>query len=339
MGTYIIRRLIQAFFILIGLTIVFFLILHLTPGGPCAALGESGGLQGAAREKACVLRLGLDKPLVVQYFNLMGQYVHGNLGNSQQGGIPVLSLIGQRLPATVLLMASSYILQQMIALPLGVFAALRQYTFFDQFFTFLSYVGLSMPTFWLGLILIFTFSVHFQWLPSGRIESTTIGNTLIPVFWTGDWFTLLAHQPGLVLGDLAKHLVMPMMVLMVTGIAADSRFMRASMLEVIRQDYIRTARAKGLSRRAVIFKHAFRNALLPIITNIGLYLPALIGGAVITETIFSWGGIGYTFIQAVTNQDYPVVQGISMIIALAVLLANLLTDLTYAWVDPRIRYD
>ncbi len=339
MGTYIIRRLIQALFILAGLSIVFFLILHLTPGGPCAALGESGGLQGAAKERACVLRLGLDKPLVIQYFNLIGGYLHGNLGLSQSAGIPVLSLIGQRLPATILLMGTSYLLQQMIALPLGIFAALRQYTFFDQFFTFLSYVGLSLPTFWLGLVLIFTFSVHFQWLPPGRVESTSIGNTIIPVFWSSDWFHLLAHNPGLVIGDLASHLLMPMVVLMVTGIATDSRYMRASMLEVIRQDYIRTAKAKGLSPRVVIFKHAFRNALLPIITNIGLYLPALIGGAVITETIFSWGGLGYTYITAITQQDYPVVQGISMVGALSVLIANLLTDLTYAWVDPRIRYD
>jgi peptide/nickel transport system permease protein len=333
LGTYIVRRIIQAIFILLGLSIVFFLILHLTPGGPCAGLGEGAGLAAAAKIHACTLRLGLDKPLVVQYFNIMGTYLHGNLGNSNTG-LPVTAIFAQRLPATILLMGSSYLIQQMIALPLGVFAALRQYSFFDQFFTFLTYVGLAMPTFWLGLILIFTLSVHFNWLPPGRVEDVTL-----PVFWSHDWFVALGHNPGLILGDLIKHLLMPMMVLMVTGIAADSRYMRSSMLEVIRQDYIRTAKAKGLSPRVVIFKHAFRNALLPIITNIGLYLPALIGGAVITETIFSWGGLGYTYFTSITLQDYPMVQGISMISAVAVLLANLLTDLTYAWVDPRIRYD
>ncbi|GAC1444141.1 MAG: hypothetical protein NVSMB52_03170 [Chloroflexota bacterium] len=231
-------------------------------------------------------------------------------------------------------MGSSYLLQQMVALPLGIFAALKQYTFFDQFFTVFSYVGLSMPTFWLGLILIFVFAVHWTLLPAGRVEDVAL-----PVFWSHEWFVALQQDPGLILGDLAKHLLMPMFVLMVTGIAVDSRYMRASMLEVIRQDYIRTARAKGLAPRVVIFKHAFRNALLPIITNIGLYLPALLGGAVITETIFSWGGLGYYYITSITASDYPVIQAISMIGALAVLIANLLTDLTYAWVDPRIRYD
>jgi peptide/nickel transport system permease protein len=333
MGTYIVRRLIQAVVILLGLSVVSFVVLHITPGGPCAAF-EGSGVSGAVKMKACIKRLGLDQPLVVQYFNIMGSYLHGDLGTSSQSGNAVTSEIAQKLPATILLMGSSYILQQMIALPLGIFAALKQYTFFDQLFTFVSYIGLAMPTFWLGLILIFFFSVRLNWLPAGRIEDVTL-----PVFWSNEWFTMLRHDPGLLLGDLLKHLLMPMFVLMVTGIATDSRFMRGSMLEVLRQDYIRTAKAKGLSNRKVIFKHAFRNALLPIITNTGLYLPALLGGAVITETIFSWGGLGYYYITAIFASDYPVIQALSMISALAVLLANLLTDLTYAWVDPRIRFD
>lgn len=332
MGTYILRRLIQAVFILVGLSVVFFVILHITPGGPCAAF-EGGGISAAAKQQACVTRLGLDRPLAAQYFSQMGVYLHGDLGQSVSGD-SVSAVIAQKLPATVLLMGSSYVIQQMIALPLGVFTALKQYTFFDQAFTFLSYVGLSMPTFWLGLILIFVFAVQFNVLPAGRVEDVTI-----PVFWTHDWFVMFQQQPGLLLGDLLRHLLLPMTVLMVTGIAGDSRFMRSSMLEVIRQDYIRTARAKGLSPRVVIFKHAFRNALLPIITNIGLYLPALLGGAIITETVFSWGGLGWYYITAITSSDYPVIQALSMIGALAVLLANLLTDLAYAWVDPRIRYD
>ena len=332
MGTYILRRLLQAVFILVGLSVVFFVILHITPGGPCAAF-EGGGISAAAKQQACVTRLGLDRPLAAQYFSQMGVYLHGDLGQSVSGD-SVSAVIAQKLPATVLLMGSSYVIQQMIALPLGVFTALKQYTFFDQAFTFLSYVGLSMPTFWLGLILIFVFAVQFNVLPAGRVEDVTI-----PIFWSHDWFVMLQHQPGLLLGDLLRHLLLPMTVLMVTGIAGDSRFMRSSMLEVIRQDYIRTARAKGLSPRVVIFKHAFRNALLPIITNIGLYLPALLGGAIITETVFSWGGLGYYYITAITSSDYPVIQALSMIGALAVLMANLLTDLAYAWIDPRIRYD
>jgi peptide/nickel transport system permease protein len=320
--------------ILLGLSIIFFAILHFVPGGPCAAY-EGGGAAAAAKLNACILRFGVNRPLYEQYFNTMGQYLHGNLGESiSNGGQPVLTVFAQKLPATILLMASSYMVQQMIALPLGVFAALKQYTFFDQFFTFMTYVGLAMPTFWLGLILIFIFSVYLGWLPAGRVEDINL-----PVFWSHDWWVMLGHDPGVILGDLAKHLVLPAFVLMVTGIAADSRYMRGSMLEVIRQDYIRTAKAKGLSPRVVIFKHAFRNALLPIITNIGLYLPALLGGAVITETIFSWGGVGYLYYNSIEANDFPVVQGISMIGALAVLIANLLTDLTYAVVDPRIRYD
>lgn len=332
MGTYIVRRLLQSVIILLGLSVIFFLILHLTPGGPCAGF-EGGGLRQQVLKQNCIQRLGLNKPLPVQYFSQMGTYLRGDLG-TDLGGTPVAATFAAKLPATILLMGSSYLLQQLIALPLGVFAALRQYTFFDQVFTFLSYVGLAMPTFWLGLILIFFFAVSHPWLPDRGVVGITM-----PIFWSNQWFSLLQQNPGLVLGDLARHLVLPMTVLMVTGIAVDSRFMRSSMLEVIRQDYIRTAKAKGLARRTVIFKHAFRNALLPIITNVGLYLPALIGGAVITETIFTWGGLGYFYISSINASDYAVVQALSLIGALAVLLANLLTDLTYAWVDPRIRYD
>jgi peptide/nickel transport system permease protein len=333
MTTYIIRRLIQAIFILFGLTIVFFVILHLTPGGPCAALG-AGGAAGAAKIQACIRRLGLDQPLTTQYINWLSNYLQGNFGISYTTGQPVASVILQKLPPTILLIGVSYFFQQLIALPLGMFSALRQYSFFDQLFTLLSYVGLSLPTFWLGIMLIYLFAVHFAVLPVARVE-----NPVLPLFWTHEWFVMLGHHPGLILGDLIRHLILPAFTLMVIGVATDSRFMRASMLEVLSQDYIRTAKAKGLPRRVVIFKHAFRNAVLPIITNIALYLPALIGGAVITETVFAWGGLGYTFFNSAVNQDYPFVQSFLMISAFAVLLANLLADLTYAWVDPRIRYD
>jgi len=329
MGTYILRRLLQAVFILVGLSVVFFVILHITPGGPCAAF-EGGGISAAAKQQACVTRLGLDRPLAAQYFSQMGVYLHGDLGQSVSGD-SVSAVIAQKLPATVLLMGSSYVIQQMIALPLGVFTALKQYTFFDQAFTFLSYVGLSMPTFWLGLILIFVFAVQFNVLPAGRVEDVTI-----PIFWSHDWFVMLQHQPGLLLGDLLRHLLLPMTVLMVTGVAGDSRFMRSSMLEVIRQDYIRTARAKGLSPRVVIFKHAFRNALLPIITNIGLYLPALLGGAIITETVFSWPGVASFTVDSISNADYPVVQAAVVMLAALISLVNLGVDLAIGVLDPRI---
>jgi peptide/nickel transport system permease protein len=331
MTTYVIRRLIQSALILAGLSVVFFLILHLTPGGPCAALEESG--EGAAREHACIVRLGLDQPLPVQYFRWIGGYLHGDFGTSDLG-YPVSSIILQKLPATLLLVGVSFFFQQLIALPLGMFSALRQYSVFDHLFTFVSYVGLSLPTFWLGLMLIYFFAVDWGVLPVSGVQSATL-----PIFWSDSWFRLLEQNPALVLGDLARHLVLPAFTLMVIGIAVDSRFMRASMLEVLHQDYIRTAKAKGLTRRRIILKHAFRNAILPIITNVALHLPALIGGAVIVETIFSWTGLGYQFFDSINRRDFPYVQSFLMLSALTVLTANLLSDLAYAWVDPRIRYD
>lgn len=332
MTTYIIRRLLQACIVLIGLSVVFFFITHLAPGGPCN-VSNAPTPRDVAREQHCRLSLGLDQPLPVQYEKWVVQYSHGNFGTTLTG-IPVTTVIEAALPVTILLASVSYIFQQLIALPLGIFSALRQYSFFDTFFTFLSYVGLSMPTFWLGIMLIYFFAVHWQIFPVGAVDSVTL-----PIFWTHAWFVALAQNPGYVISDLARHLVLPAITLMVVGIAADSRFMRASMLDVIHQDYIRTARAKGLKRRTVIFKHAFRNAVLPIITNIALYLPALVGGFIITETVFTYVGVGYLFFTSIGLGDYPVVQALLLLGALAVLIANLLADLTYAWVDPRIRYD
>lgn len=331
MGPYVLRRIGQSIFILVGLSVVFFLIVHITPGGPCSAF-EGAGVRGSAQEQACIGRLGLDKPLIVQYMNQVSLYLHGNFGTSNFGQ-SVSSEILSKLPATILLMSTAYLLQLAIAIPLGIYSALRQYSFFDTIFTVGSYVGLSLPAFWLGLILIFVFAVHWTWLPPGRVEDVTL-----PVFWSEAWFQALASNPALILGDLARHLILPVITLCVVGIAVDSRFMRSSMLDVLHQEYIRTARAKGVTRRGVVFKHAFRNAVLPILTNIGLYLPALVGGAVVVETIFSWGGIGYLFIQSVQASDYPTIQALLMMGAIAVLLSNLLTDLAYAWVDPRIQY-
>jgi peptide/nickel transport system permease protein len=226
-----------------------------------------------------------------------------------------------------------------------VLAALRPYSFFDSILTLLSYVFLSVPAFFLALILIYIFPVHFGWFSVAHSESP-----LVPVLGTGAWFQALTSDPGFVRGDLAQHLVLPAFVLMSTGIAIDSRFMRAAMLQVLHQDYIRTGKAKGLPRRTILFKHAFRNALLPIVTNIGLYLPALIGGVVVVETVFTWGGVGSMFGTAVgvrglssagftPGADFPVLQALLLLSALAVLLANLLADILYAWLDPRIRYD
>jgi peptide/nickel transport system permease protein len=315
-----------------GLSFVFFFIVHLAPGGPCVGLFQNKSQ--AVQEHICKIRLGLNQPLPVQYVKWLQNYLHGNFG-TEQGGYPVINAITDALPATILLATVSYIFQQLIALPLGIFSALRQYSFFDTVFTFLSYVGLSIPTFWLGLMLIFGFAVHWQLFPVGFVVDPRLGVR----FASSAWFADLGHDPLLILGDLAKHLILPALTLMVVGIGADSRFMRASMLDVIHQDYIRTARAKGLTRKAVIFKHAFRNAILPIVTNVALFLPTLVGGFIITEALFSYAGVGLLFITSINTSDYATVQALLMLSGVAVLLANLLADLAYAWVDPRIRYD
>lgn len=325
MGAYIVRRLLQTVATLFLLSILFFLLTRLQPDSICD-------------NPNCLQALNLDQPLSNQYLDWIGPILHGNLGTSA-GGQPVNLIIEQHLPPTVLLVGISLIVQQAIALPLGMLAALRPYSILDGVLTFGSYVALSVPAFVLGFILINLFTLHWLLLPPGHYEDVAV-----PLLWTSDWFSALAQNPGYVLGDLVHHLILPAFTLTVTGIAIDSRFMRAAMLQVLHQDYIRTARAKGVGRKRIIFKHAFRNALLPIITNLGLYLPALIGGVVVVEAVFTWGGLGYTFSQAILGNslagqgDLPVLEALAMLSALAVIIANLLADLTYAWLDPRIRF-
>lgn len=337
MITYAIRRLLVAIPVFLGITVLLFILVSVTPdGGPLAAYLGPGKHPSAAQLDAIKHRFGLDQPLPVRYFLWLRQMAQGDFGFSTQTGQQVGVEIAHRLPATLLLIGTSYLLQELIALPLGIFSALRRYSLFDQIFTVLSYVGLSLPTFWFGLMMIMAFGVFFPILPfSGIVDLRATGG----VGWgTSQYGAYFAAHPLQEVLDIARHLLLPAIVLAVVGIATDSRFMRASMLEVINMDYIRTARAKGLPRRMVIFKHAVRNALLPIITNIGLTLPALLGGAIVTEQIFSWPGMGWFFVTAAGASDFPVILAYTSILALATILANLLTDLTYAFVDPRIRY-
>lgn len=324
--TYIVRRLLQTVITLFLLSVLFFLLVRLQPYNPCA----SGTL-------GCTELLHFDEPLSTQYISWMGAILHGDFGISTDGD-PIGTLLVQKLPPTAELVLISLLLQQMIALPLGILSAYKPYSVTDSVLTVVSYVALSLPAFALGYFLISLFSVQWNMLPVAGYE-----NSEYPLLWTHDWFSAFVANPGLILGDLARHLVMPVFTLTLTGIAVDSRFMRASMLQVMHQDFMRTARAKGLPRRSIIFKHAFRNALLPIITNFGLYLPALIGGVVVVESVFTWGGIGYIFAQAVSGGrtgyfDTPLIQTLVMLSTLAVVLANLLADLAYAVLDPRIRY-
>jgi peptide/nickel transport system permease protein len=337
MLTYIARRLLQSVVILIGLSLVFFFLLHASPGGPCDAFSAAGQSSAVvARYHACVVRLGLNDPLPGQYLKWAGNLLRGNLGVSNQNGIPVWDAVSARIPATLLLGAISYLITELIAIPLGIYAALRRYTVFDSLFTVLSYIGLSMPSFFLASLLVVTFAVALNWFPAGGIVGDTAN---IPTFNGPGYWDYFSHHPWHAGGDFLQHLFLPCLAYVILGLAVDSRFMRASMLEVLNQDYIRTARAKGLTARVVVLKHASRNALLPIVTNVALAIPAIFGGTIIIESIFGWPGLGLLFYNSLQGKDYPIILSLLMIGSLLILLGNLLGDLMYAWVDPRIRYD
>jgi peptide/nickel transport system permease protein len=318
MAVYIVRRLIQTVFMLFVLSILFFLLVRYQPTSGCAA------------QLGCQELLKLDEPITTQYITYVTNMLHANPGVSTSG-TPVATLIAQRLPATIILIGTGLVLQQLIALPLGILGAVRQYSRYDQILTFISYLLLSMPAGVLGTLCIFFLAQLLGWFPQGGSDDLSLD----PVGSSG-WFAAMGHDPGFVLGDLLRHLVLPACVLAASGIAIDSRFMRSAMLQVLHQDYIRTATAKGVPRHLVIFKHAFRNALLPIITNLGLYLPALIGGAILVDGVFSYGGLAYLFGG---NNDFPTMQSVLLLCAVTALLGNLLADVGYAALDPRIRYD
>ncbi len=343
MITFIARRILQAILILAVLTILFFALLRISaPQGPCNYILANPSPNSQTRFDQCVASRGLDKPLPLQYVSWVVAMAHGDFGIDHFGS-PVLDTVVQRLPATILLVGLSYLFQQLLAIPLGLLGALKRYSIYDQVLTFFSYVGLSLPVFWLGLMLIYVFAIMFPILPSSGIIGTKTGdafaNILPNSFGTPEYWSFFGQHPGPAIGNFLWHVILPALTLAIIGIAGDSRFMRASMLEVINQDYVRTARAKGLPQSAVILKHALRNALLPIITNFGLFIPSLIGGAVITEGIFAWPGMGQYFFQAVGNHDNNALQVVLLLTALFTLVGNLVADLLYAVADPRIRYN
>lgn len=306
MITYIIGRLLWVIPVILGVSTLVFFFIHLIPGDPVELmLGESAepADKAALREE-----LGLNKPILQQYFQFLGRLAQGNLGRSLHTHKPVLQSILARYPATLELTFAALCIAIIIAIPVGVMAATRQYSWLDNGSMFLALLGVSVPNFWLGPMFIILFSINLGWLPvSGR----------------GGW----------------DHLILPAITLGTAMAAILTRMTRSSVLEVIHEDYIRTARAKGLRESVVIFKHALRNALIPIITLIGLQFGALLSGAVITETIFAWPGIGRLTIEAINRRDYPLVQGCVLVIALSYVLINQLTDVLYSLVDPRIRYE
>ncbi|MEI8173770.1 MAG: ABC transporter permease [Deltaproteobacteria bacterium] len=319
---YLIKRLIFMIPLLIGITIICFAVMHLAPGSPTDLETQLNPRASAEYRERLKAMYDLDKPLHEQYVLWVGRLVTLDLGRSfSQDRRPVADKIIERIPITILLNVLSMILIIAIAIPIGVLSAVYRDSFFDKITGVFVFIGFAIPTFWLALLLMILFGVNLGWLPISGIRSLN--------------FEYL--PPGMVFLDLIKHLILPVTLSAFGGLAGLSRYMRSNMLEVIRQDYIMTARAKGLSERAVIYRHAFRNALLPVITILGLSVPGLIGGSVIFETIFAIPGMGQLFYMSVMARDYPAVMGILFIGAVLTLVGNLIADVSYALADPRIR--
>ncbi|PIU83547.1 MAG: diguanylate cyclase [Elusimicrobia bacterium CG06_land_8_20_14_3_00_38_11] len=322
MLSYIFRRLLLTIPVLLGITVITFLVMHLSPGKPTDVLTDMNQKITAEAKQRLVAIYGLDKPFYVQYGLWIKRLTKLDFGKSFKDDRPVMKKIAERLPATLLLNFLSIIVIFALAIPIGVFSAVKKDTVFDKITTVTVFLGFSVPTFWLAILLMIFFGLHLGWLPISGFRSINFDEL---TFW-GKFM------------NITKHLVLPVFVSAFTGLAGLSRYTKSAMLEVLHQDYIRTARAKGLSESTVIFKHALRNALIPVVTIIGLTIPDLIGGSFIFETIFAWPGMGRLGYEAIMSRDYPVIMAVGTIVAILTLLGNLIADITYAYVDPRIRY-
>lgn len=307
---------------LIGISLITLIIMHLAPGDPASLrYGLNPEVSQSARAKLVEL-YGLDKPVLEQYLMWLKRIATLDFGRSLIDDRPVMTKIAERLPATLLLNLCSLILIFGIALPIGVTAAVKYNSLFDRVTTVLVFIGFATPTFWFALVLITVFGFHLGWFPISGMRP-----------WYAEYYTL-----GAGIKDLLWHLVLPVIATSLTGLAGISRYAKSSMLEAIRQDYVRTARAKGLKEARVVYRHALKNALLPIITILGFILPSLIGGSFIFETIFAWPGMGRLGYEAIMSYDYTTVMGVGVISTFLTLLGILLSDIAYAVVDPRIRY-
>ena len=313
MSVFLLRRLLQALGLLLLVSMIGFGILHLAPGGPMAQFAAAGDMTPAdfARIEH---QMGLDRALPIQYGEWLWRLLSGDWGKSYRDQQPVLGIIASHLGATVELMLTSMIAAILLGCWIGVVSAVHRYGWFDTLATVGSMITLSIPTFWFGFMMIYIFSVRLEWLPSGNLETIGDGSLL----------------------DHIHHLLAPAIVLALASTASWSRYMRSSMLDVINHDFVRTARAKGLPRQWILYRHIVRNALLPMITIAGLQLPALLGGALVTETVFTWPGMGRLFLDSISYRDYPVVMGVLMFTATLVLLGSLIADLCYGIADPRI---
>ena len=311
---FIVRRLVQGVVLLVLLSLVVFLMIHLAPGDAAEfAVSTRANEEDIARYRH---RMGLDLPWYQQYARLASNWIRLDFGDSLIQRKPVGTVIMQRLPRTAELLGLSIVFSLLLAIPIGIISAVKQYSLLDNIVTVLSFVGIAMPSFFLAIILILIFAVQLHWLPTQGAQTIGIDANL---------------------GDHLKHLILPVTVLTLIRTAGWSRYLRSSMLEVLRQDYVRTAHAKGLPNRLVMARHAFRNAALPIVTLLGLSLPDLVAGAIVTEQIFSWNGLGQLIVTSATKRDAPVVLALTLISGAAVILGNLLADIGYSMLDPRIR--
>jgi len=315
MLSYIGRRVLQAIPLLIGVSVIGFGLMHLAPGGPLAVYTLNPTITAQDIERIKII-FGLDQPVHVQYLKWATGMFTGNWGYTFFGGRPVLWVIAERLPATMLLMGSALSIAILLGITVGMIGAARRYSVWDYLATSGALVALSFPTFWFGLMAIFVFAVDLRWLPSGGMYE-------------------LGEEGNVV--DLLRHLILPTLVLALVITATYSRYARSSFLEVLHQDYMRTARAKGLRPRERLFRHAFPNAVKPLIALLGTDLPVLFSGALVTESIFGWPGMGRLFVDALTMKEYPILMGMIMFTAFFVILGNLLADIAIALLDPRVR--
>jgi peptide/nickel transport system permease protein len=363
MSSYITRRLIQSVFLLFFVSLLIYLIINLVPGGPFDLLRQANPRITQSHIDRLNALLDLDKPILPgkycpqiggeqqpcrfdqgRYIRWLGRVFRGDWGASWtvKTGMAVTKLIGLRLGYTFLLMGLSLSISLLIAIPLGIYSAVKQYSFADYLVTTLAFFGQSMPTFWTGLMAIALFSVALDWFPTGGVRTAGLEGDIIEalgnVISFGRSHPELEGQELALIYDGLHHVALPALVLAFFNLAGWSRYTRSAMLEVMRQDYMRTARAKGCTNRVVIIKHGLRNTMIPLITLIGLAIPGLFGGALITETIFSWPGMGRLLIDAIANVDWPIVQGILVISAGLVIFSNLLADVMYGLVDPRVQY-
>lgn len=314
MWKYILKKILLAIPVLLGITVIDYAIMCLV-GSPLDMMRGPRITQEALEIRA--QQLGLDQPVWRQYLTWLNELLHGNLGVSYKSYRPVAEMIGENIAPTLLLMGASLVVGLLIAVPAGIYSAIHRYQKRDYAVVTASFLGSSIPSFFLALLLAYLFNVKLQWLPSSGMQTAGSGGG----FW-----------------DIVRHMIMPVTVLAVSVAGSNIRYIRSAVLEILEMDYLRTATAKGIGRRLVTNKHALRNALLPIVTVIGMQIPTLFGGSIIVEQIFSWPGLGLIAMNAITGRDYPVIMGVCLLSAVVVLMANLITDIVYALVDPTIKY-